>query len=438
MVSACRTGVNYVGLVLVSAGVCAQGTTGLELSFSNPGARAMGFGGAFLGLADDATAAYANPAGLVQLTRPEVSLEGRAWSYDTPFTLGGRASGQPTGRGIDTAAGLRRAVSTEEARDLSFLSLVYPYGRWSLALYRHQLASFRSRFTVNGLFAESSEGSTVRLDDARSASRLDHVAFGLSAGYRVSDRLSVGLGLSRVTGSVEIVQETFRPDDDTDEAFFAPSSFLPGRSIGTTELLTDDVDWTLLAGFLWRIAGNVSLGGVYRQGPAFGTDAIARAGPAFDPDVPPGSERRFRTVLQTPDVYGLGLAARLMDGALTLGLDWVRVEYSDLLDGLGPELFTDLPLIDDGNEIHGGLEWVFLPAAPLIALRAGAWLDPDHRFRAAPGTADPFQPALFRGGSDEVHLAVGLGLAFRTFQLDVGADFSELVDTVSISMIYPF
>jgi hypothetical protein len=37
----------------------------------------MGFGGAFVALADDATAAFANPSGLVQLTKPEVSIDVR-------------------------------------------------------------------------------------------------------------------------------------------------------------------------------------------------------------------------------------------------------------------------------------------------------------------------------------------------------------------------
>lgn len=40
------------------------------------GARAVGKGTAFIGVADDATAASHNPGGLVQLERPEVSLVG--------------------------------------------------------------------------------------------------------------------------------------------------------------------------------------------------------------------------------------------------------------------------------------------------------------------------------------------------------------------------
>lgn len=80
-------------LVPVCAGgqELAQPVVNLQFNFSDPGARSLGLGGAFVGLADDATAAFANPAGLVQLGRPEISLEGRRTSYSTPYTEGGRA-----------------------------------------------------------------------------------------------------------------------------------------------------------------------------------------------------------------------------------------------------------------------------------------------------------------------------------------------------------
>jgi len=47
----------------------------LEWNFSTPGARANGMGRSFIGLADDATAAITNPAGLVSLTRPQIYAE---------------------------------------------------------------------------------------------------------------------------------------------------------------------------------------------------------------------------------------------------------------------------------------------------------------------------------------------------------------------------
>ncbi|MGZ8867156.1 MAG: UPF0164 family protein [Thermoanaerobaculia bacterium] len=54
-----------------------ESLSGLQFNFGNPGARALGMGGAFLGLADDASAVEANPAGLTILRKPEVSLEVR-------------------------------------------------------------------------------------------------------------------------------------------------------------------------------------------------------------------------------------------------------------------------------------------------------------------------------------------------------------------------
>src|SRR5439155_7323916 len=44
-----------------------ESLAGLQFNFGNPGARSLGMGGAFLGLADDASAAEANPAGLTIL-----------------------------------------------------------------------------------------------------------------------------------------------------------------------------------------------------------------------------------------------------------------------------------------------------------------------------------------------------------------------------------
>ena len=44
------------------------------------GARALGMGGAFIAVADDATAASWNPGGLTQLERPEISI---VYDWDT-------------------------------------------------------------------------------------------------------------------------------------------------------------------------------------------------------------------------------------------------------------------------------------------------------------------------------------------------------------------
>jgi long-chain fatty acid transport protein len=158
-----------LGLLLAASRVYAQvGPPVFQFSFSNPGARSLGLGGAFAALADDATAAFANPAGLVQLARPEVSIEGRQWSFSTPVAVGGRVTGQPTGIGLDDSPGIKTAESTEDTSGLSFLSFVYPRKDWSLAIYRHQLANFELTWETAGLFGDPSPGFPgPRLPDLR-------------------------------------------------------------------------------------------------------------------------------------------------------------------------------------------------------------------------------------------------------------------------------
>jgi hypothetical protein len=55
-------------------------------SVSTPGARANGMGRAFVGVADDASAAITNPAGLMFLTRPQVYFEFKSSGYDSTVT----------------------------------------------------------------------------------------------------------------------------------------------------------------------------------------------------------------------------------------------------------------------------------------------------------------------------------------------------------------
>lgn len=58
------------------------GTFALQFLKIGPTARAAGMGGAFTALADDATATYWNPAGMVDVTRTSVSLNHVFWPAD--------------------------------------------------------------------------------------------------------------------------------------------------------------------------------------------------------------------------------------------------------------------------------------------------------------------------------------------------------------------
>ncbi len=340
--------------------------TSFVLTFPNPGARSLAFGGAFAPLADDATAAFANPAGLVQLLRPEVSVELRVSG-----ALEDDEEGDPT---------------VTRANGLSYFSAVYPLRRFSLALYGHQLASI----DIEPPGQESPEavaGTARRSAAGERLSGLDVWRIGVSAAFRLRDNLSVGLGASYFDGSAELA-----PSDDPDAA---------GRSVESN-------DWTLNTGVLWQPAEQLRLGAFYREGS-----------------------------LRLPDTFGAGAALRSRGGALTVAFEWDRVRYSSLVEGLSAAaLGADRLSLSDVSELHVGAEYAFLRLDPVLAVRVGAWLDPDHRLCGA--AADSAYPCATGARSDEGHVTLGFGMAFKRFQLDLAVDGSRSEVTSSITGIFSF
>ena len=107
----CISIVLALGFLANSGSVLAQSNAevnaGVQFDFSLPGARSTGMGGAFVALADDATSVWANPAGLTNLSRPEVSGEGRFWDFNNLVPNHGH-QGQPANIGVDTIEWSRR------------------------------------------------------------------------------------------------------------------------------------------------------------------------------------------------------------------------------------------------------------------------------------------------------------------------------------------
>src|SRR5512142_2246617 len=118
--------------MVIALPVAAQNTdieslSGLQFNFGNPGARSLGMGGAFLGLADDASAAEANPAGLTILRKREISLEAR--NYMEQQTLA------TTGTFPDVT---REDFSHYSKRaEVTFGSFVYPIKNFTFGIYYH-------------------------------------------------------------------------------------------------------------------------------------------------------------------------------------------------------------------------------------------------------------------------------------------------------------
>src|SRR5687768_11773546 len=137
-----------VALALLAAAGPAAAITNVEnnssipFSFSNPGARSLGMGGAFVGAADDATASYTNPAGLTGLgLEQQIGVEFRRNSFDAPFANGGEAGLNPF-----DPTGIQYGDASSDTNALSFISWVLPRENWALALYRHETLDFDAEY----------------------------------------------------------------------------------------------------------------------------------------------------------------------------------------------------------------------------------------------------------------------------------------------------
>lgn len=427
-----RTALLFSMLVVASAGMAAAQTDddsngGVQFNFSTPGARSLAMGSSFLGSVDDATAAYSNPAGLVQLSEVEVSVEGRRWNYSTPFADRGRFSGNLTNSGIDTISGVELGTSEAELDGVSFASVVIPRKKWALAIYFHQAAKFQSEFSTSGIF-----GPDARLRPVQSSYDLDISQSGI-AFARQGDKFAVGLGVSLYTFELTSLTQRFRPSP-----FFAPPNFATDARVNhqTQNGNSEEVGFTL--GLRWDKSAKTSIGLVFRFGPEFDIDVRSVGGSPFAPGEIFENEV---AIFNLPNVTGLGYSYHPTQN-ITFNVDFNYVTYSDMVkdffvifDGEGetPEDFV----MDDVVESHVGFEYV-MPKGPIpIAFRFGAWHDPDHRLRFE-GTDDLGQARLFEG-EDQIHYTAGIGLAISShLQLDAAADISDIADTVAVSFAYRF
>ena len=458
---------------------------GLQFNFANPGARSLGLGGAFVAMADDATAAFANPAGVVQLSRQEVSLEFRSNEFSSQFPSRGHAFGDPSGFGFDTVPGIEFSEDSSDTTGISFLSYVYPVRPGlAIAVYRHELANFLADFQSEGMYynvpipiaipgfpRELGKGSVpLRLSPSNNFLELQIDNIGLSAAWRVRPDLSLGVGVSFYDFTLESRTENFEvvhflvdPGDFDRVAFdaipfFSPAgaqTFSPDNLQATTVQQGDDDDIGINAGLLWNLHSHWTLGAAFRQGGKFDFSTSTVRGPqGEDLILPPDQQASFHV----PDVYTIGVSFR-PSPVFRFALDYSRVEYSNLTEKPGAPPFgltEDEIDIDDADEAHLGIEYVFVDLKYPVAIRVGGWNDPDHRVRFARSFDTPLEPGsaedqfaqqrrfraaavLLQEGPNELHYSLGLGIVVgEKFQFDAAVDLSELVDTFSFSGVFRF
>lgn len=452
-------------LVLAALPAAAQNTdieslSGLQFNFGNPGARSLGMGGAFLGLADDASAAEANPAGLTILRKPEVSIEARNFLEQQVLTTSG------------TFPDLQRTAFTHYSNRVvvSFASVVYPIKNFTVGAYYHEplrnagsgaVLPVRNEFSgalesdVPNFFlprdgnapVTEAECNSIRQQTKDPFSCLEFVinpfitaldvrqrTFGLAGAWKVG-KFSFGANARYQTFHEESL--TFRVTPTF--AFSSISAQATARLNNGQIELQDQNDLTFGAGVKFAATDKLSFGAVYKQGPKFVTPtfiATAETGLKY--------EKLADTTFHIPDIYGLGVSFRPIP-VLTINADAVRVKYSNLTDDFVSTV-ADVQDISnpyeapDVTELHLGGEYFFSTKIP-FALRAGVWRDPAHaiEWRGPLNAGDRVGAAiLYPEGEDQTHWSVGGGLAWPRFQIDFAYDSSKHYKVGSLSMVTRF
>lgn len=427
-----------------------EANAGPQFNFVNPGARSLGMGGAFIGLADDSTAAYTNPAGLGQLSRREFVVEARNTQFSTFSVKGGRLLGQPTDIGLDTVSGLQTQNTKRDISNVSFVSFALPLEHGTLALYRHELANFGADFASDGAFVQTLNAAspiprvqrvlpTINNIDLRIAN------YGFAGSWRASKTLMLGGSLNYYQFDFKTLTRRYDVDANGD-GINSTLELLTVTNFSDDflrDILTqngNDSAFGFNLGLLWQPNERWSVGAVYRRGPEFKYDyATAHVGqsPLF----------QGTTNFKVPDMWGLGAGFRPSD-AWRLSLDVARVQYSQHADnvvsqGNGGQI--GYLTLNNTTEVRMGAEYTAVAAARPYSLRFGVWHEPAHQM-FFDGVAvesldlqqrfDDAHASLFVSGKDAWHGSAGYGVVFDKFQIDTAIDISPRVRVFSLSLVY--
>jgi long-subunit fatty acid transport protein len=464
VISCIRPGrLTIIGLTLSVIWVIAAHAQQTEFSSTlNPvgsGARATAMGGAFIGIADDATAASWNPAGLIQLEKPEVSA---VYSY---FHRKQEYSSE--------AHPEMNSVQNMDSQGLNYASFVFPFNIMkknivaSINYQRLYEMNKEYRFPFHVTFSDPSvrilhqsghqdfmqEGFLYTLSPALAVEVTPE--FSIGATFNLWDNVFGRNGWK--VRSEEVQESTWERD-------------LP-LPLGKTLVIQSDVkmirkeensfhgeNWHF--GFLWSPFSSWTIGGVYKT--PFEADFekkvtimselcfdSAFAGSPITLNCVEGIESdRQDFVLKMPASYGVGVAYRYSD-TLTFALDVYRTEWSRFVlqdseeNEKNPLTGADVKdgRLKDTTQVRMGMEYLIIRPKDVIPLRLGFFYDPEP----ATGHLDEYYGFSAGTGYAIGNVSFDISYQYRMGR-DITTDFLTVSDsdpdidqhTVTTSVIYYF
>lgn len=382
------------------------------------GARAMGMGGAFIGVADDATAASWNPAGLVQLDKPEISIAGTFFSWREELT----SSLHPESD----------AEATSDKMNLNYLSVAYPFH-----YYKNMVVSlnYQRLYEFEREFGYTFHTSTPDIDlvEKKRYDQNGHIsALGLAGAVAFTHSFSLGV-------TVNFWTDELAWDNGWEEKLRerATANLSSGATVVTDTHITDKYSQfrglNINIGLLWNINNRLSLGAVLK------TPFTASLRHEFtlsqyqthlgreDLNVENHERTREYVDLDMPLSYGVGLSYRFSD-AFTADIDIYRTHWSNYaledsegnrfnpIDG-NPYSESD---VGDTTQIRMGAEYLFIRPKTVVPVRFGAFYDPEP---SAGSTKDYFG------------FSIGSGFAYKRLVFDAAYQFRAGSDIDSDNLI---
>ncbi len=413
-------------LALVLVGVAFEAWAQVDITSSpnivGSGARALGMGGAFIAIADDATSASWNPGGLTQLERPEVSLvydfrwnNERFSSISHPEMDGGHDSSY-TG--------------------FNYASVVYPIP-WTLggrnlvlSLNYQRQYDFERRldFNYHDAVALGRPGVVTRMQQVKYRQKGQLSSLSPAFGFEITQRLSLGVTLN-------IWNESLLPENKwSTETDIRIASLFNGRPLGgltqysMREKYTGFRGVNATVGALYRATDQLQFGMVYHTKFTADVDYEQYLHIFGDQTNHIWRERRPQKIT-FPCAIGLGVAYRFKNDKLTLAMDVTRREWDQFIvrDPKNSQLShrrtwgaTGQPTfqhdIKPTYTVRVGAEYVFVnekkPIQNMLpSLRAGFFYDPEP----ASNRPDRFF-GLGRGDGkpdDYYGITLGAGVLFK-------------------------
>jgi long-subunit fatty acid transport protein len=409
---------------LTAGPVWAQSETPVVISSSptpvGSGARAAGVANAFIAVADDATAASWNPAGLVQLEKPEISAVGSYFvrtddADDVAQTTEGILEEFYIGEDSTTSL------------DLNFLSVAYPFelARRNMTVSLNYQRKFDFNKDFDFSYKQTREDRYYYRDFVIDQKGGLH-ALSPALAAQIIPTLSVGITFN-IWGS-EFFQENAWTAEKTLRRVRVDRETGTVVSDGTAverHEFDDFSGYNATFGVLWNATSFLNFGAVVNL--PFQAELQVKQhveNLSLPPDDPLRTESYKQDVeMDFPISYGFGLAYRPMD-PLTFSLDYMRVEWQDFvftdLSGKKFSVITSQPVDEDGNADVGasntvrfGVEYLFIWEKLVWPLRGGFFYDPE--------------PA--EGGTDDYFgFAVGSGVTLERVTFDLAYVFKFAKD----------